>query len=260
MCNGSVLGSLQLLALVQWRAWAHACVTTAMPSSDRAEAAGSHWVTLSAQPWLLTAMVRTPDWLTVTRNLTCCSGLVQHPPQQVHAVDQVRCSSGGHQSPVHWLLWGRRRRSLWPVAPPTSTSSPRRCHDIQEIGDIIGLCYQNILISEALITPYHRKTLWLVALISDKLDIIAIFHDLCYVIMSKIIARKLSFCDTVAVLPALPRVEAESSEALVIISYLISCTISYHMYIWYWSLISSDIYYDIEYDVIDQYLMILGSF
>ncbi len=92
-------------------------VTTAMPSRDRTEAAGSHWVTLSAQPWLLTALARTPDWLTV--NLTCCNGLAQHPLQQVHAVDQVRCSSGGHPSPVHWLLWGRRRRSLWPVAPPT---------------------------------------------------------------------------------------------------------------------------------------------
>ncbi len=56
----------QLLALVQWRAQAHTCVTG--NCHDNAETAASHWVTasLSVLPGFLTALARTPDWLTVT--------------------------------------------------------------------------------------------------------------------------------------------------------------------------------------------------
>ena len=57
-----------------------------------------------------------------------------------------RRRSAEHPSPVRWRWRGRRRRSGWRVAPPTSAIPSHRCHDIMLYGlkyhencDIIGL-------------------------------------------------------------------------------------------------------------------------
>ncbi len=189
----------QLLALVQWRARSHACVTTAVivlrqslsdskcPARTPDCPGQDSWVLTDwLWPWLKLAITRWPTWAVLEKlwlqahcqcgaspwtwlcEVSSCRGNLssscqpthysrQYPLQQVHVRDQVCCRSAGYPSPVRWRRRGRRRLSSWPVASPTSTSSLRRWRDIREIGDIIGLWYQIILISEALITQYHRR-------------------------------------------------------------------------------------------------------
>jgi hypothetical protein len=138
----------QLLALVQWRAWAHACATTAMIELRLLQVTECPARTPDCpgpDSWLLTDWLWTWLKLAITRwplaNLGCSSKTLTPGPLPVWYFNLKQFVGGGEAGA------GPEEAGSWPVAPPTSTSSLRRWRDIRKTGDIIGLWYQVISIS-----------------------------------------------------------------------------------------------------------------